>query len=166
VNEQDFTRYFDPEFPELSGLFFQKSLEEKIFKAGGSDYSIPVATLSDFLNHKPGKTIPENSSCKRLFPTVINGILPQFVEETLKHSIPKMLSKIGKPNFDEVAVYCGETRSSSPVRINRVRDSLESANVGGLYPCGEGAGYAGGIVSSAIDGIKAAEAWLKKINQE
>ncbi|MFP4548312.1 MAG: NAD(P)/FAD-dependent oxidoreductase [Fidelibacterota bacterium] len=166
VNEQDFSNYKKSEYPHLEGLFFQESVEKKIFRAGGENYTIPASRLSDFLKNRASEHLPQQSSCKRITLTNINGILPDYVENTLKNSVPKMLKQIGNPNHDDVAVYCGETRSSSPVRILRKKDDLESVNIEGLYPCGEGSGYAGGIVSSAIDGIKSAEHLLQKIKKE
>ncbi len=162
VNESDYSKYYNEEYPALSGIFFQEYIERKIFNAGGKNYSIPVARLSDFLTNKMTFTLPKDSSCKRINPTKINGILPKFVESTLKHSIPKMIAKLGRPEFKDILIYCGETRSSSPVRIDRDAQSMES-NMKGLYPCGEGSGFAGGIVSSAIDGIKSSESLLKSL---
>ncbi|MBN2279978.1 MAG: FAD-dependent monooxygenase [Candidatus Marinimicrobia bacterium] len=164
VNERDYSNYKDEKYPALEGLFFQEAIEQKIFKAGGSSYLVPAARLSDYLNNKASDSLPDDSSCRRMQITNINGILPNFVETTLKYAIPKMISKLNYPDFREVVVYCGETRSSSPVRIVRTQDSYESISIKGLYPCGEGAGHAGGIVSSALDGIKTAEALLKNIS--
>lgn len=165
VNEKDYVNYIDENYPALEGLFFQESIERKIFAAGDDANKIPVSRLSDFLNNTVSKSLPEDSSCKRTKPTNINGILPEYIESTLKYSIPKMIAKLGRPPFSNVAIYCGETRSSSPVRIMRNHETYESSNVKGLYPCGEGAGYAGGIVSSAIDGIKVAESILNYLLQ-
>jgi len=165
VNESDYINYKDENYPSLEGIFFQESIEKKIFEAGDKSYLIPASKLSDFMHDRPSRTLPEDSSCKRVKITKINGILPKFVEETLIHTIPKMMGKLGRPDFREVAIFCGETRSSSPVRIMRDHDTFESTNIKGLYPCGEGAGYSGGIVSSAIDGIKVAESILKTIKK-
>jgi uncharacterized FAD-dependent dehydrogenase len=83
--------------------------------------------------------------------------LPEFVFQTLESAIPKMLRELNGTPLEEAVVYASETRSSSPVRILRDSTTGESTGVRGLFPCGEGAGYAGGIVSSALDGMKAAE---------
>ncbi len=162
VNRQDFEDHKNSQYPALEGLFFQEAIESKIFRAGGKNYSIPAARLSDFLDHTASSSLPKNYSCKRIKITKVNGILPPVIENNLIHSIPKMLGKIGRPSFNEVIVYCGETRSSSPVRILRNKKSLESTAVSGLYPCGEGSGYAGGIVSSAVDGIRVAKSILNR----
>lgn len=163
VNEKDYKDFYNPDYPELSGVFFQEYYEKKIFDAGGKNYTIPASRLSDFLKNRPSTSLPQHSSCQRIEIAKINNILPPYVEKTLKHSIPPMIRKLGCSNFNEVTIYCGETRSSSPLRINRDKITLQSISVSGLFPAGEGAGFAGGIVSSAIDGIKSAESVLKTI---
>ena len=88
-------------------------------------------------------------------PASFDNILPEFIINTLKHQIPNMLKQLNGVNLEDAILYAAETRSSSPVRIVR-NESGESVNIKGLYPIGEGAGYAGGIVSSAVDGLKIA----------
>lgn len=147
----------------LAGVAFQRRWEQKAFELGGGDYRAPAQLVGDFLasrsskaigsiepSYKPGVTLCDLTPC-----------LPPYVIETLHESIPVFDRKIkGFGRFD--AVLTGvETRSSSPVRIIRDR-SLESLSVIGLFPAGEGAGYAGGIISAAVDGIKAAEAVARK----
>ncbi len=90
-------------------------------------------------------------------PAQLRGLLPEFVEHTLRSAVPKMLRSMRGVILDEALLYASETRSSSPVRVVRGEDG-QSIGVRGLYPCGEGAGYAGGIVSSGIDGLRIAEA--------
>ena len=151
----------------LAGMYFQCELEEKAYIAGGSDYSAPVILVGDFLN---GRITKKLGSIKPSYKPKIrfaspDEYLPDFVCESLKLGIREMSKKIkGFDNPD--AVLTGiESRSSSPVRINR-GESLESLSVGGLFPCGEGAGYAGGIISAAVDGMKCAEAVINKIESE
>ena len=130
--------------------------------AGGSDYNAPIITVGEFLG---------NSGDNKVKPSYIPGVkkadpaeyLPDFVCESLKLGIPEMGRKIR--GFDDPgAVLTGiESRSSSPVRINR-GENMQSLSLGGLYPCGEGAGYAGGIISAAVDGMKCAEAVISIIN--
>lgn len=151
----------------LAGMYFQRELEEKAFRAGGSDYSAPVSLVGDFIDgrisHKIGRVKPSYVPSIRFARP--EEYLPDFVCESLKMGIKEMGRKIkGFDNPD--AVLTGiESRSSSPVRINRT-ESLESVSVGGLFPCGEGAGYAGGIISAAVDGMKCAEAVINKIVSE
>ncbi len=142
----------------LAGVFFQRDIEHKAFIAGGADYSAPVITVGDLLNERE-PVMPED-----ILPTYSPGIrparpetyLPDFVCDAVKSGIREMGKKI--PGFDsDSAVLTGvESRSSSPVRICRGED-MQSISVKGLFPCGEGAGYAGGIISAAVDGIKCAE---------
>ena len=146
----------------LSGIDFQKDLEEKAFILGGSNYFAPVQRFEDFNNnvkstfigkikpsYKPGYTLSN-----------LNDIMPKFVSDTLKEGIKYFDTKLrGFANPDSILTGM-ETRSSSPVRILRNEDLV--SNIGGIYPCGEGAGYAGGIMSAAVDGIKCAVSALGK----
>ncbi len=144
----------------LAGIYFQKQLEENAFILGGSNYCAPVQRVEDFLNNKistyfgsvkpsylPGVTLSN-----------LNQILPKFVSDTLKEGLIYFDKKLfGFANSDSILTGI-ETRSSSPVKI--VRNDKLVSNVHGVYPCGEGAGYAGGITSAAVDGIKCAIALM------
>ncbi|MFA7369985.1 MAG: hypothetical protein WC334_10105, partial [Kiritimatiellales bacterium] len=143
-------------YPVLAGIEFQKKLEAAAFAAGGSDYSLPAQRLVDFLEGAAPSALPVERSCTRAVPAQLRGLLPEFVEHTLRSAIPKMLRSMRGVVLDEALLYASETRSSSPVRVVRGEDGQSA--VRGLYPCGEGAGYAGGIVSSGIDGLRIAEA--------
>lgn len=142
----------------LDGMYFQEDLEKKAFELGGRNYNAPVQKVGDFLENKVsygfGKVKPTYEPGVTI--ANLNEILPEFVSETLKEGIVELDKKLhGFANKD--AILTGvETRSSSPVQITREKESLNSVNVHGLYPCGEGAGYAGGIMTAAIDGIKCA----------
>jgi uncharacterized FAD-dependent dehydrogenase len=142
------------QYPVLAGIEFQKKLEAAAFAAGGSDYSLPAQRLIDFLEGAESD-IPEQRSCTRAVPAQLRGLLPEFVEHTLRSAVPKMLGSMRGVHLDEALLYASETRSSSPVRVVRGEDGQSA--VRGLFPCGEGAGYAGGIVSSGIDGLRQAE---------
>ena len=142
----------------LDGMYFQEDLERKAFELGGSNYNAPVQKVGDFLENKP--TINFGKVQPTYMPGVtganLNDILPEFVSETLKEGIVELDKKL-HGFADRDAILTGvETRSSSPVQITRDKENLNSVNVQGLYPCGEGAGYAGGIMTAAIDGIKCA----------
>ena len=146
----------------LAGITFQEELEHKAFILGGSNYNAPVQRVEDFINNQPsthiGNIIPSYKPGYTLCN--LNDILPNFVSQTLKEGILSFDRKIkGFANPD--AILTGvETRSSSPVTILR-NDELE-CNIEGIYPCGEGAGYAGGITSAAVDGIKVAIKIIEK----
>ncbi len=146
--------------PALAGVEFQKKLEKVAFEAGGSDYSLPAQRWVDFWEGVSPSDLPEERSCQRAVPSQLRGLLPDFVENTLRSAVPNMLRGLRGVPLDEALLYASETRSSSPVRI--VRDENGESSVRGLYPCGEGAGYAGGIVSSGIDGLRLAEAVIHK----
>ncbi len=138
----------------LGGIAFQEELERKAFIAGGSNYGLPAARLIDFLEGKCSD-LPAGRSCQRAIPAVLQELLPEFVSHTLHSAIPGMLGELNGTPLEEALLYAAETRSSSPVRI--LRGPGGESEIKGLYPCGEGAGYAGGIVSSALDGMKLAE---------
>ncbi len=161
VNPDDYKKYRRDEYPNLGGVFFQEHYERKVFKNGGENYSLPASRLSDFLGKQGSTSLPDDTQCKRVVATDIHTLLPKFINKTLRYSIPKMVPKFGRMNFEDISVYCAETRSSSPVRIERDKDQLMSTSTKGLFPCGEGSGYTGGIVSSALDGIKIAKSILK-----
>lgn len=146
----------------LDGIYFQKELEEKAFIVGGSNYNAPIQRVEDFLNNKKTEKIGDISPTYRPGTTFanLNDIFPTFVSDTMKAGIKYFDSKLkGFANPD--AILTGvETRSSSPVRIPR--DENLKSNIDGIYPCGEGAGYAGGIMTAAMDGIKVAKKILSK----
>ncbi len=145
----------------LAGLEFQRRLEEATFRAGGGDYALPACRLTDFLQPPSGKLgeIPDARSWLRSRSADLRAILPEFLASALADALWPMLRKLRGAVREEVLLYGLETRSSSPVRVLRDETTLQSA-IAGLYPVGEGAGYAGGIVSAAIDGLRAAETLL------
>lgn len=145
----------------LSGIYFQKNLEEKAFILGGSNYFAPVQRVEDFLKNEKSKHIGEVKPTYQPGFTLsnLNEILPNFVSDTLKQGIQFFDNKLhGFAHPDSILTGL-ETRSSSPVKI--LRDDKLMSNISGIYPCGEGAGYAGGIMSAAVDGIKCAIALLE-----
>ncbi|VGO22151.1 NAD(P)/FAD-dependent oxidoreductase [Pontiella sulfatireligans] len=146
------------ENPALAGIDFQKRMERAAFEAGGSNYGLPAARLIDFLEGKKGD-LPTERSCMQSSPALLQDILPEFVFHTLESAVPNMLRELNRTPLEEAVLYASETRSSSPVRILRDTDG-ESTGVKGLFPCGEGSGYAGGIVSSALDGMKSVEQYI------
>ena len=144
----------------LAGIEFQRQLEEKAFKMGGESYDAPVQLVGDFL---AGRKTGEHG---RVVPSYKPGVtycdlsesLPAYAIEAIKEALPAFEKKIKGFSMDEATLTAVETRTSSPIQITRDKETLASLNVQGLYPAGEGAGYAGGILSAGIDGIKVAEA--------
>lgn len=144
----------------LEGIYFQKDLEQKAFKLGGSNYNAPIQRFEDFENNVKSTHIGEIKPTYKPGVTLsnLNEILPDFISKTLIEGI-KYFDKSIKGFAHPDAILTGvETRSSSPVQITR--NENKQSNIKGLYPCGEGAGYAGGIMSAAVDGIKCAIAVL------
>jgi len=144
------------------GLEFRQRIERLAFESGGSDYGMPATSLTRFLKPDNNKPVCANSPLAKTREADLGVILPNFVTGTLRHALPQMLNIFGGLNRDDVALYAAETRSSSPVRIVRGPDG-QASGVAGLFPCGEGAGYAGGIVSSALDGIRQAENLIRTL---
>ena len=146
----------------LCGMYFQKELEEKAFKLGGSNYFAPIQKVEDFLQNKKSDHIGIVEPTYKPGVTLsnLNEILPDFVSQTLKEGLLYFDTKLAGFAHPDSILTGLETRTSSPVRI--LRDENLVSNISGLYPCGEGAGYAGGIMSAAVDGIKCAIEILKK----
>lgn len=142
--------------PALAGVEFQRTLERAAFSVAGGGYKVPAVRLVDFLARRITPTLPGDGSCPYATPAEFRRILPAFITDTLASAIPPMLKELRGVKLEEAVLYAPETRSSSPLWITRNPDG-ESVNTHGLYPVGEGAGYAGGIVSSALDGMRGAE---------
>ncbi|MDP2212881.1 NAD(P)/FAD-dependent oxidoreductase [Phenylobacterium sp.] len=153
-----------PSAHPLAGIELQRDLEARAFVAGGRDYFAPGQRLADFMAGKAstdlGPVIPSYRPGVR--PTDLAPLMPDYVIEAMREALPVFGRRI--PRYDDPdALLTGvETRTSSPVRITRGAD-FQSLNVRGLYPAGEGAGYAGGIFSAAVDGIKVAEAIARAV---
>lgn len=149
----------------LGAIEFQRNIERRAFHEGGEGYGAPIQTVGDFLSYKEG------SEPSYITPTYMNGercklssmdrVLPSFVTERLREGLVSFNKKIAGYARDEAVLTGAETRTSSPVRILR-GDNMQALGKQNIYPCGEGAGYAGGITSAAVDGIKVAVAILTK----
>ncbi len=141
----------------LAGLELQRHLERLAFEHGGSDYSAPAQRLTDFLKNRAGD-LPERTSFRPGTQAAnLRGLLPRRFAEPLARAVHGFDRKMGGYLTKEAQLFGFETTTSSPIRIPR-NEQLQAPGFDGLFPCGEGAGYAGGIVSSAIDGIRCAEA--------
>jgi len=152
----------EADFPggPLAGIALQEALEEKAFELGGRDYCAPGQLVGDFLRGNPSTQLGE------VQPSYQPGVklgdlapsLPAYAIEAIREALPMFGRQLHGFDRDDAVLTGVESRTSSPVRISRDATSLQSLNVRGLYPCGEGAGYAGGILSAGVDGIKVAEA--------
>jgi len=147
----------------LDGLAFQQSLERAAFTAGGGNYRAPAQLVGDFIGKRT------SIGCGKITPTYMPGVkycnlwdvLPNFVCEALNAALPEFSRRVAGFADPDAVLTAVETRSSSPVRIER--EDYEATGISGIFPCGEGSGYAGGIMSSAVDGIKTAQRVLTSI---
>lgn len=139
----------------LAGMYLQREIEKKAYEAGGKNYNAPSQTVGGLLGYDCDEIVkptyrPGVKSAK------LSDVLPDYVVNSIKEALPLLDKKLKGFASGSAVLTAPETRSSSPVRIIRDKETLQSA-VSGIYPCGEGAGYAGGITSAAVDGIKVAE---------
>jgi uncharacterized protein len=144
----------------LAGVELQERLESSAYVLGGRDYCAPGQLVGDFIRAKPsnnlGEVIPSYKPGVKLGD--LGEALPPYAIEAIREALPAFGRQIRGFDRDDAVLTGVETRTSSPVRITRDSETLQSRNVRGLYPCGEGAGYAGGILSAGVDGIRVAEA--------
>lgn len=143
----------------LAGIALQRRLEDAAFIAGGSNYHAPGQRVGDFLAGRPSTAFGavEPSYKPGVTPTDLAEVLPPFAVEAMREALPVFGRQIARYDDPDATMTGVETRTSSPIRITRGRD-FQSLNTRGLFPAGEGAGYAGGILSAGVDGIKVAEA--------
>ncbi|CAM3553640.1 NAD(P)/FAD-dependent oxidoreductase [Sphingobacterium prati] len=139
-------------------LDFQKQIEHRAFEVGGGNLVAPAQRMVDFVEGRVSLDLPENSYKPGTSSADLREVLPTFVHEALRGALP-IFGKKMKGYYTNEAILVGvESRTSSPIRIPRNKENLQHPQVKGLYPCGEGAGYAGGIISAAIDGINCVDA--------
>jgi uncharacterized FAD-dependent dehydrogenase len=143
----------------LAGVMFQRRFEELAFAAGGGTYAAPAQRVGDFLARRASTTLGEVVPSYRpgVQPTDLAACLPDFAVEAIREALPAFERQIKGFALADAVLTGVETRTSSPIRIRR-DDCFQSVNTRGLYPAGEGAGYAGGILSAGVDGIRVAEA--------
>lgn len=141
----------------LAGLEFQKRIEQKSWLMAGKTQRVPAQRLVDFTNGKLSHKIPKTSYIPGTTSVELEQVLPEFIYKILQQGFDQFGKTMNGYLTNEAVVHAPESRTSSPVRIPRDKITLEHIQIKGLYPCGEGAGYAGGIISAAIDGEKCAE---------
>ena len=156
LNPTDF-----PDRSPLGGMYWQRQLEQTAFRAGGSNYRAPAQLVGDFLAKRPSQTLGAVQPTYRPGVTLceLHTVLPERITSVLEQALPELDRKLHGFAAPDAVLTAPETRSSSPVRI--LRDETRQSQLRGLYPCGEGAGYAGGITSAALDGILTAEAVIE-----
>lgn len=154
-----------PGEPSLKVMRFQEQIEKAFFEEGDGSQNAPAQRMTDFVEAKPSKSLPQTSYAPGIHPARVDKLLPSGVSSRLR----KGFEEFGRKNrgfltADATVIGC-ETRTSAPVKVLREEESLQSLSHPGLYPCGEGAGYAGGIVSAAVDGMRCAEALANNLKQ-
>ncbi len=145
----------------LRMMHFQAAIERQAFTLGGGNLVAPGQRMVDFVEKRLSVDLPKNSYLPGTKSVLLDETLPDFVADSLRGALPLFGKKIRGYYTNEAILVGVESRSSSPVRIPRDKESFQHPQVAGLFPCAEGAGYAGGIVSAAIDGINCANAVLK-----
>jgi uncharacterized FAD-dependent dehydrogenase len=148
----------------LAALHFQNKVEQLAFRLAGNTIKAPAQRVADFINRKVSTDLPTNSYIPGLTTLSLDEVLPSFVSDSIRKALPIFGKKMKGYDSNEALLIGVESRTSSPVRIPRDKITLQHPEVSGFFPCAEGAGYAGGIVSAAIDGEKCAEAVAQFLN--
>ncbi len=162
VDENDIAKY--SKFGMLASLRYQQSVERNAYIAGGGNLIAPAQRMVDFLNNKQSDSLPKCSYIPGVKSVNLNDILPKEISLPLKFGLKEFGKKMKGYSTNEAILLATESRTSSPVRIPRDKETLMHTQLSGLFPCAEGAGYAGGIVSAAMDGEKCAEAAVKYLS--
>ncbi len=162
INESDLVKYKN--FGVFAGLEYQKEFEHLAFIAGGQSQTAPAQRVTDFVNGKLSNSLPDTSYIPGTVSSPLHEIIPKDISNRLRKGLFQFGKRMKGYFTDDAQILAAETRTSSPVRILRDRKTLMSVNIKGLFPAGEGAGYAGGIVSAAIDGERCAQAVKKFIS--
>ncbi|MGM0458636.1 MAG: NAD(P)/FAD-dependent oxidoreductase [Bacteroidota bacterium] len=159
LSEEDFKPY--EKHGPLAAMEFQKSIEKRAWEMGGKTQTAPAQRLVDFTNEKRSTDLPDTSYSPGIRSAELKKLLPAFIHDALVDGFKQFDTSMRGYLTNEAVVHAPETRTSSPVRIPRHRETYQHIRIRGLYPCGEGAGYAGGIISAAMDGEKCAAAVLR-----
>ncbi|MBI9073076.1 MAG: FAD-binding protein [Melioribacteraceae bacterium] len=159
VNEKDFKKFSDKGV--FAGLEYQKMIENIAWEAGGKTQQAPAQRITDFVNQKKSADLPKTSYIPGTVNYPLHEILPKNISFGLRKGIEQFGKRMKGYFTSEAQILAAETRTSSPIRIPRDKETYQHVEIKGLFPAGEGAGYAGGIISAAIDGEKCAEAAAK-----
>jgi hypothetical protein len=156
VDADDFKDFEGP----LAGMEFQASIERLACQIAGGNQTAPAQRLGDFINNKTSSSLLETSYQPGLSSVSMFEVLPNFIADGLQQGFKNFGTKMKGYLTNDAQIVGVESRTSSPVKIPRDKETLEHVQIKNLFPCGEGAGYAGGIVSAAMDGERCAEAVL------
>jgi len=155
--EPEDTEAFRAEHGILAGIAFQKALEQSASFSGGGRQKAPAQRVPDFLKGRISDTLPDTSYFPGLTPAPLHTLMPAFIVDRMRQGLRQFGESMRGYVTEEANLIGFETRTSSPLRIPRNEETLEHPDLHGLFPCGEGAGFAGGIVSAALDGMRCAE---------
>ena len=155
VDEKDFQPY--SKYGSLAAMRFQASIEKKAWAIGGKSQVVPAQKMADFVSGKISSSLPKTSYQPGIVSADLTEVFPPIITKSLQEAFLNFGKKMNGYFTNEAVLHATESRTSSPVKIPRDKTSLEHIQIKGLYPCGEGAGYAGGIMSAAIDGQKCAQ---------
>ncbi|MEX2456288.1 MAG: FAD-binding protein, partial [Balneolaceae bacterium] len=150
---------FEPfaEYGPLAAMKFQKNIEQRAWSEGGKTQTAPAQRLVDFVENRISDDLPNTSYSPGITSVDLKSVLPDFIHQALQNGFKEFDKSMRGYLTNEAVVHAPESRTSSPVSIPRDYKTLQHVRINGLYPCGEGAGYSGGIVSAAMDGIKCAK---------
>ena len=148
-------------FGSLAGLEFQKSIERKAFEMGGGNFKVPAQNLQDFLSNKTSVDLNDSSYYPGMTTVNLNSLYPETITYSLREGLREMTKRLKGFNHEDGIITAPESRTSSPVLIPR-SSSLSHPDFNNFYPCGEGAGFAGGIISAALDGFRVARSIAQK----
>jgi uncharacterized FAD-dependent dehydrogenase len=162
ISPEDFD---NPEDPFVC-LDFQKKVEKACWEAAGKSQKVPAQCLKDFVDGKVSKSFPRSSYQPGIVSVDLNKVLPDLVAKRLKKAFLDFDKKMKGFVTNDAVLHAPESRTSSPVQIPRERETFQHPQLTNLYPCAEGAGYAGGIISAAIDGMNCVDAIQSKISGE
>jgi uncharacterized FAD-dependent dehydrogenase len=162
VDENDYRHLH--RFGALAGVQFQAEIEQRAWAIAGQSQAAPAQRLSDFIIGKESSSLPETSYHPGLTAAEMRAVLPEFIVDALRQAFNRFDKKMPGYVTNDAQIVGVESRTSSPVRIPRDKVTLAHPQIVNLFPCGEGAGYAGGIVSAAMDGERSAEAVVRILN--
>ena len=147
----------------FAGVDFQRQCETRAFERGGGSFQAPSLRVTDYVARRVSQDLPDTSYRRGLITAPLDGIYPDYVDASLREALAVFDRKL--PGFisSEAKLIGVETRTASPIRIQRDKQTLQANGIAGLYPVGEGMGYGGGIASAALDGIRSAEALLQAL---
>jgi len=161
VKPEDLNSYGEND--PLKGMLFQSEVERRACELAGGTQAAPAQRMTDFIQGRLSSSLPDCSYYPGIVSTDLFQVLPQRIASALKVGFMEFGKKMPGYLTEEAVLVATESRTSSPVRIPRDLESLEHPHLKGLYPCGEGAGYAGGIISAAIDGMRCVDKIAAKI---